>query len=61
MLEALSINNVPQEYVRIIYANGDYYDGYQDAQQANGQGKYVEKDVVYEGLFLDNVPHGKGK
>jgi hypothetical protein len=45
---------------RIIYPNGDYFEGEVSSNRANGTGKLVESEYKYEGQFKDNFPHGKG-
>ena len=60
LLECTNVENEVRGKGRIIYSNGDYYEGEIASNMANGIGKYVEGDVVYEGEMKDNQPHGKG-
>jgi hypothetical protein len=54
-------DNVISGRGRVIYPNGDYYEGDIVNSKANGRGKCVEGDMTYEGEFKDNLQHGKGK
>lgn len=45
---------------RVIYPNGDYYEGNIVDGQAEGQGKYVEGAICYTGEFSENKIHGEG-
>lgn len=45
---------------RVIYPNGDYYEGEIFDGKANGKGKYVEGGITYVGDFKDNLLHGDG-
>lgn len=53
--------NVISRKSRIIYPNGDYYEGEVSNNRAQGKGKLVEGKVTYIGEFKDNRPHGKGQ
>lgn len=46
----------------INYENGNTYDGDVNGyNQRHGQGKFTYPGGTYEGMFENNVPHGKGK
>lgn len=60
ILTCIVKDNVICRRGRIIYPNGDYFEGEVSNNKANGKGKLVEGKVTYIGAFKDNVPHGKG-
>jgi len=53
-------DGLPNGYGRFINANGDYYQGEVKYGRGNGEGVYVTDEVVYRGLFKENVLHGEG-
>jgi hypothetical protein len=52
--------NVISGKARIIYPNGDYFEGDVEQNRANGRGKLVEGRTTYKGSFRDNLQHGPG-
>jgi len=60
LLTCIVRDNVICRKARIIYPNGDYFEGDVDNNKANGKGKLVEGKTSYKGSFKDNLQHGMG-
>jgi len=41
-----------------IYKDGSYYIGKMSFNQLSGKGKYVCKNLEYDGDWHENIPHG---
>ncbi|EFA03382.1 radial spoke head 10 homolog B [Tribolium castaneum] len=56
-------DKIEDEYeAKIIFTNGNVYEGTISKQTMNGKGRYIWNDgTVYEGDFVDGFPTGKGE
>lgn len=45
---------------RIYFENGSYYEGPIDNYKANGKGKFVNDNIIYESNFKNNIKEGDG-